>query len=248
MLDEKAPVALYQQLKGLLIEKIRNNEWPVNSRIPTERELCDIYRISRITVRQALGALEKEGYLYRKQGKGTFVTSPKIEQRLSGMYSFSDDIRKMGLIPRTRMVFFRIGKAGEEFAKLLNVKPWDDIYSIKRLRLANDEPFALETSYIPYDLCPGMTEEMVAEKGLYNTMQSKSNIVPMEAEEVLEAVLIGKDDAAYLNEKRNSPGLYLERFTFDRNRRIIEYCRSIVRGDRYKYRMVLRKGGSDLRP
>lgn len=238
MLDEKAPVALYYQLKEILLEKIRNNEWPINGKIPTERELCEIFKVSRITVRQALYELEKEGYLYRKQGKGTFVTAPKIEQRLSSFYSFSEEIRKMGYTPSTQVVGFDLITADAEVAKHLNIPQEAKVYSIRRLRLANQEPFAYEISFIPHELCPGLTSEEVATNGLYNSM-GKYGIVPNKAIETFEAVAISSNDALYLEANKNSPGLLLNRVTYA-EQKVIEYCRSIIRGDRYKYRIVLK--------
>ena len=176
MLNEKAPVALYYQLKQILMRKIKSNEWPVNSKIPTERELCELYKVSRITVRQALNELENEGYIYRKQGKGTFVTVPKIEQRLSSFYSFSEEIRKMGYLPGTQVIGLDLIKADNRLAKFLNVADKAAVYRIRRLRLANGEPFAYENSFIPYELCPGLTGEEVSRNGLYNSM-GRYNVV-----------------------------------------------------------------------
>ena len=113
------------------------------------------------------------------------------------------------------------------------------VYYIKRLRLANDEPFAIETSYIPCDLCPNLTIGEVAAKGLYNTMKTKYNLIPNEAVETFEAVLINLNDAAYLNTGKNAPGLLLERITYA-SERIVEFCHGIIRGDRYKYQVVLK--------
>lgn len=239
MLDDKAPVALYYQLKEMLVAKIKNGEWAIESKIPTERELCDLYMVSRITVRKALEDMEREGYLSRKQGKGTFVTSPKIEQRLSRFYSFSEEIKKMGLEPSAQMMEFSILPADEKLAAALAVNKNSSLYSIKRLRLANNEPFALEISYLPCDLFPGLSREEVALKGLYNTMKTNYNVVPTEAEEAFEAILIDKDAARDLNVKKKFPGIFLERHT-SANERVVEYCKSIIRGDRYKYRVVLK--------
>lgn len=239
MLDEKAPVALYSQLKENLVEKIKKNEWSINTKIPTERQLCDIYNVSRITVRQALDELEKEGYLYRKQGKGTFITAPKIEQRLSNFYSFSEEIKKMGYYPSTRVLDFQVVACVEEISNFLNVRPGTETYEIKRLRLANGEPFALETSYVPYDICSGLTVKEVSEYGLYNSMKMRCNIIPVEAEETFEAIIISGDNASLLNTGKNSPGIYLERLTSS-DARVIEFCKSIIRGDRYKYKVILK--------
>lgn len=239
MLDEKAPVALYYQLKEILLAKIKSNEWPVNSKIPTERELCTLFKVSRITVRQALSELEQEGYLYRKQGRGTFVTAPKIEQRLSHFYSFSEEIREMGYSPSSRMLDFRIVKADESVANNLGLNRGDPVYSIRRLRLANEEPFAIENSFVPCDVCPGLSSEDISSKGLYNTMNINYGLIPNEAVETFEAIAIDAENAHYLNVSRNSPGLLLERVT-RADQTIVEYCHSIIRGDRYKYQILLK--------
>ncbi len=238
LLNEKAPVALYYQLKEILVDKIKSNEWEIDSKIPTERELCDLYEVSRITVRQALKELESEGFLYRKQGKGTFVTAPKIEQRLSSFYSFSEEIRNMGYAPRTQMIEFKKLRVDESIAKHFNEKE-TEVYCIKRLRLANEEPFAVETSYIPCELCPGLTADEIEAKGLYNALTSRYNLIPNEAIETFEAVIIHSNDAVHLHVGKNAPGLLLERTTYANERRV-EFCRGIIRGDRYKYKICLK--------
>lgn len=238
MLNEKAPTTLYFQLKEILTKQIKNKDWEVNSKIPTERELCEQYKVSRITVRQALDELEKEGFLYRKQGKGTFVTVPKIEQRLNNFYSFSEEIEKMGRKPSTKVLEFSKIKANEEIAIKLGLNIKDDIYSIKRLRLADDEPFAIEISYLPYELFPDLLHAEVEEKGLYNSLKEKFGIIPDEAEESFEAVLVDAFSSNYLNVAKNSAGLLLERFTKS-DERIVEYCFSLIRGDMFKYRISL---------
>ncbi|NJD01194.1 MAG: GntR family transcriptional regulator [Ruminiclostridium sp.] len=172
MLDEKLPVSLYYQLKEILIKKIKGNEWPVNTRIPTERELCELYRVSRITVRQALDELEKGGYLYRKQGKGTFVTIPKLEQRLGSFYSFSEEIRKMGAVPEANILEFIILESSDRISEILKIERGGKVYGINRLRKADKEPFAVETSYIPVAVAPGLVRESVEKDGLYNTLKT----------------------------------------------------------------------------
>lgn len=239
MLDERAPVTLYYQLKKIMIDKIDSNEWSIDSQIPTERQLCEMYNVSRITVRQALDEIAREGLLYRKQGKGTFVTAPKLEQRLSKFYSFSEEIEKMGYVPGSRILVFSTIKADDNVAKNLNTDKDSFVYRIKRLRLASNEPFAVEISYIPYDMFKDLNENEISSNGLYNTLKQKYNVNPDEAVETFEAVLINSEDAQFLQVKKNSPGLLLERFT-DAGGKTIEYCRSIIRGDRYKYKVVLK--------
>ena len=240
MLDEKLPVSLYYQLKEILIKKIKENEWPVNTRIPAERELCELYRVSRITVRQALDELEKEGYLYRKQGRGTFVTIPKLEQRLGSFYSFSEEIRKMGAVPEANIMDFNILESNDRISEILKIKKGEKVYGINRLRKADKEPFAIETSYIPVAVAPGLAKESVEKDGLYNTLKDSYGIIPDEAWESFEAVLVAdENDAVHLNVKRNSAALKIERITKSKDG-IVEYCAGLIRGDRYKYNIVLK--------
>lgn len=239
LLNEEYPTTLYYRLKQILIKKIENKEWSINKKIPTERELCEMYKVSRITVRKALDGMEKEGYIYKKQGKGTFVKSHQIEQRLAQFYSFSEEIRKMGLNTSMKILEFKIIEADAKIAQSLEIKEGDQVYSIKRLRLADDETFALETSYIPCVLCADLLADDVVQHGLYNALKIKYNIIPNEATETFEAIVINKNDAAYLKIQNGHPGIMLERFT-KANDQMVEFCESVIRGDRYKYKVTLK--------
>lgn len=237
-LDERSPMSLYYQLKTILAEKIHSGQWKVNDRIPTERELCDAYGVSRATVRLALGELENEGLLYRKQGKGTFVAAPKIEQLLSGFYSFSEEMEKQGRHPSTRLISFRKVKAEDEIAQFLDLSEGADVFAIRRLRLADDQPVILEVSYVPCDICPTLKERDVKEHALYELFREKYNIFPSKAHESFEAVLAGPKEADYLGVPDGWPILRLERITYAFDRPV-EYNIGLIRGDRYKYKVIL---------
>jgi GntR family transcriptional regulator len=239
MLDEKLPISLYYQLKNVFISYIKSGDWPVNFKISTERQLCEMFNVSRITVRQALKELEDEGHMYRKQGKGTFVTTPKFVQRLSRFYSFSDEIRKMGAVPCTKKIKFVIGPADKSISEKLELEVGEKVFTIKRLRLANDEPFAMEASYIPFKFVENLTEEFMNELGLYNTLKQKCNLEPEEASETFEAVLADHENAELLKVPRRSAALHVERITTAQGR-IVEYCISTIRGDKYKYTVNLK--------
>lgn len=238
MIDESLPIALYQQLVQVFISKIKNDEWPVDYIIPGEMQLSKDYNVSRSTVRQALDVLEREGYVLRKQGKGTKITAPKFKQRLVKFYSFSEDIRNMGLVPSSEMVWFKTLPADERLARILHIQKGDSMFSIKRVRLADNVPLAVETSFIPYDLFPFLTEEMVRENGLYNSMRKNVSLQPNHAHESFEAVIISKADAKLLRISTPAPGMSLRRTTTSGGF-VVEYCECIARGDRYKYEVSL---------
>ena len=240
MLDENSPLSLYYQFKNIIIDNINNKVWDFNAKIPSERELCDLYRVSRITVRQALKELEDEGYLYRKQGRGTFVTGHKFTQRLSNLYSFSDEIRKMGSVPGTKIIWFDVIESYPAIADQLGIPAGEKVFAIKRLRLADNEPFAVETSYVVYKYAAELTEEAVSQLGLYKALQQKCGVVVSDAVETFEAVNVNGENAGFLEVDKNSASLHLDRITYF-NGTIIEYCSSIIRGDKYQYSVRLGK-------
>ena len=230
MLDEKAPVSLYYQLKQKLKKKIETGEWPAEFKIPPERELCTHYGVSRITVRQALDDIKREGYIYSKQGRGTFVKKPKIEQGLEKFYSFSEDIEKKGYKAESRILDFSIIDGEDNKGKL---------YKIKRLRYADGEAFAVETSYVPVEDHPDMSEKDVSELGLYNILKEKYNETVNEAEETFEVEIIDPECAVLLAVKKNTAAIILKR-TAKANGKQVEYCETVIRGDRFKYKVILK--------
>jgi GntR family transcriptional regulator len=240
LLDETLPVSLYYQLKQIVIDKIKTGEWAVDSKIPTELELSEYYGISRATVRQALKELVAEGSLYRKQGKGTFVLPHKIEQRLNSFYSFSNEIRKLGYSPSTTILSFDLIEADSAIEAKLRLDGDLKVFRIHRLRLADEEPFAAETSYVPRRLYPGLTREAVGAQGLYTTMRSLAGYDLESATETFEAALLDAPQAKLLNVKRPAAGLYLERLTYHSAAEVAEYCSTFIRGDRYRYSILLR--------
>lgn len=220
-LDADSPIALYFQLKQIIMDKIRSGEWAAYSRLPTESEFSQTYEISRATVRQALNELEYEGYIMRKQGRGTFVKPMKIEQKLNDFYSFSEEIRKMGYTPSTKVYDFQVIVSDEKLSSIMNIPLNTPLYWIKRIRLANGEPFAVEDSYIPCSACPGLSQENIESKGLYDTMRDVFHFYPDTMDETIEAVLIPHASAELLHTQVRAAGLFLRRLAYYQNNMII---------------------------
>lgn len=238
MIDENAPTALYFQLKEIFIHKILSGEWESNSIIPSERDLCDLYKVSRITVRKALDDLTNSGYLVRKQGKGTYVKTAIIEQKLSRFYSFSEEMKSKGINEAAEILAFSVERADEISAEKLGLYKGESLFKIKRRRAAGQDTYAIEVSYIPLNICPNLTRDLVLKRGLYNAIK-EDGIFPDKANEVFGAINITEDDAKLLGVGAGDAGISLKRTTYAQSR-IVEYCSSIIRGDRFVYSVELK--------
>src|SRR5690625_2077020 len=150
-----------------LIEKIDNKVYQYNEKLPSEREFCEIYDMSRITVRQALQELAREGYIYKLHGKGTFIAPKSYNQNLVKLYSFTDEMKEMGKTPATKVLSFEEITINEQLAKKMDVKPLDEVFQVIRLRLADDEPLMYETSYLPKKIFPNLTANDLEERPMY---------------------------------------------------------------------------------
>lgn len=234
LVKENAPIALYHQLKEILAHKIVNNEWSAGEQLPTEFELCEQYGVSRITVRQALNTLEKEGLIVRKQGIGTFVSIPKIEQSLTSFYSMSEEFKKRGLKPRNQVREFRIELPTDEVRKALSLPKGESVYHIERFRYADETLMAIEYTYLPVPIFPGLTRGELDSSPLYDVMRTRFNVITSSAQESFGATAISKADAKDFGLEEGYPALNLERFAYSGSE-CVEYTIGVMRGDRFRF-------------
>ncbi len=234
MLNKHSPVPLYLQLKKLLEAEIAHGGLPLHSRVPSERELSEQYGISRMTARQALAELIQEGRLYTSAGKGTFVAEPKISQSIQSLTSFSEEMRARGLSPTATLIGRELVAANTVVAERLRVDEEALVVRLERLRLANQEPMALETAYLHF---PGMERLLAAdlEGSLYVWLRAHFNITPAEAFQEFEARLVQPRERALLHLHDGAAVLLLQRTTYDGDRQPFEYVQSVYRGDRYRF-------------
>lgn len=234
-LDHESFIPLYHQLKQIIEEKIGLGEWKTGDKILSENELRQMYAISRNTVQRALDELVQEGVLERKQGKGTFVAKPKIDQPLTGFYSFSKVIADQGMRPKDIILDVRTVPAEYKITRRLKIRQNDEVISLQRLRTANDDPIILETSYLPRVLVKKLSRVDLEQYSLYDLLEKKYGIIVVKAKETFEPVLVREEEEELLGVKAGTPGLLLDRIAYDTNGRAVEYCRSIVRGDRCRF-------------
>ncbi len=232
------PIPLYYQLKEELLKKISSKHWKPGAKIPSEKELCETYGVSRITVRKALDEFVRSGLLVRQRGKGTFVTNLSTEQRLSKFYSFSESLKQQGMDEYVNVIHFDRITAPDDVAEHLGMETPGAVFKLTRLRMVDLTPYTLETSYIPVAVCPQLCAETVAENGLYNSMRARG-VFPDRVIEKFRATVIRKEEAELMELKVGMPAMHLERVTYF-GTRIIEYCSSIVRGDFFTYTVELK--------
>lgn len=235
-----SPLPRYYQLKEIMRERIRNGEWRPGDLIPSERELGETYGISRMTARQAITELVNEGLFYREQGKGTFVSQSKITQQLIHLTGFTEDISARGQRPSTKVISSTIHQADEAVAEKLHISPATPIFRLQRLRLADDEPLAIELSQIHFKGCERLLEEDLEQHSLYRLLEQKYGFLLMEADQEIEAGLASNENAQLLKIAAGSAVLYTRRITYTNNQPI-EYAQSVYCGHKYTFYTHMRR-------
>ncbi|WP_328589513.1 GntR family transcriptional regulator [Priestia abyssalis] len=238
--DKDSLLPIYYQIEEGMKELIAREELKPGDLVPSERELAERYDVSRMTVRQAINNLVNDGYLVRQRGKGTFVAHSKIEQGLQGLTSFSEDMRARGMSPSSKLLEFNRIKASMTIAAKLKIGEGESVYEIKRVRLADDIPMAYEMLYISEELVPDLTEEALG-SSIYEYMENTLNIRIAKGEQVLEASLARKNEAAILQIKEGASVLLIERTSYMENEKPVEFVQSIYRGDRYKFKIEMER-------
>lgn len=235
-LQHESLIPLYHQLIERLKNSIEKGHWTLGDKIPSENQLMEQFGVSRNTVKKAIEELVQEGILYRIQGKGTFVAKPKLQQSLMGFYSFSKVLKEKGLNPKDIILKIEEVKPNAKIKEALQLSENVNVIEMKRLRCAEDEPYILESSFIPKYVVTDIEQlKKVGEISLYDLFSQQFNTVVTRANEAFEPILIRTDESEYLQTEVGRPALLLERTAYDTNGVPVEFCISIVRGDRCRF-------------
>ncbi|GAA4697812.1 GntR family transcriptional regulator [Nocardioides nanhaiensis] len=201
--------------------------------LPAERVLAGELGVARMTLRRALDALVADGLLVRRAGSGTFVAGTKVNQRLAAT-SFSADMRARGLRPDSRTVHARTAPAGAMLAAVLDVPPETPVLHVRRLRLADDVPMALEDLHVPATVAPGLRAEDLDGASYYDLLAARHGTPVVSGTQTVEPALAADDEAALLDVTAGDPVFRFERTTRVADGRVAEFVRSTYRGDRYR--------------
>ncbi|MTB64274.1 UTRA domain-containing protein [Streptococcus sp. zg-86] len=245
MADLSNTKPLYLQLVETLETEIRE-KLEANEKLLSERELTQVYGVSRITVRLALQELEKRGLVYKVHGKGTFVSEVSHQAvDLSMAYSFTDQMRRVGRVPKTQILSFEKIQATDYLAQRLQVAVDDPVFELERLRLADGIPMMLERTYVPAVLFESLSEKELQVKPLYEIFAEDFEQVIRLAEEEFYASIALENEARLLDIQNGDAVLHLIRKTYNDKNRIIEYTFSIARADQFRYKISHTRGEQD---
>jgi GntR family transcriptional regulator len=218
------------------------DELGVGDAIPSERQLGIDLGVSRLTVRAALDELVREGYLVRRRGAGTFVAEPKVAKGID-ITSFSDDMRARGLTPGSRTLELRTIPAGARLGRILHVSPSEPIVSVKRLRLADGDPMAIELLHVRSSLVPGLTAGDLEVHSFYDLLSTRWDVSIVGGTQTVEPTVTNEEESAALGVPLHSPALLFERVTRSTLGDVVEYTSSTYRGDRYRLVTEIGVGG-----
>ena len=215
------------------------DELQVGDALPSERRLASELGVSRPTLRAVIDELVREGLLLRRHGSGTYVAEPKIALPLT-MTSFSEDMARRGMRPSSQVVSFERQSAGAKLGQRLQISPVDEVWVITRLRLADDETMAIEWLHAPLSLLPGLSREDLATHSFYELLRVRQGIVIASGTQTIEPTVTSPEEAELLSVPVHSPAFLFERTTQSEQGEVVEFVRSVYRGDRYRLVTELR--------
>lgn len=234
MLDRNSPKPLYVQLEEILRLSIASGEWEPNQLIPSENELSKQYGLSRMTVRSVINNLVNEGLLFRVQGKGTFVSAPKISTKSPAYQGVREQLEMQGYKIETQIIENTFIKPDDRVREILEIPEDEEVKFIKRVRIADGIPVSIHSSYLPTSLCPEIPTDELATEQLCTIIEKRYGLRAASVSETLESVLATEEEAKLLKIEKRHPLLLLEDINRTWEGRVFEYTKIAYRGDKIK--------------
>ncbi len=239
-IDRTNYVPFYIQVMDALKEAIEEGSYAPGDQLPGEPELCRLFDVSRTVIRQAFKELEFEGLIVREKGKGTFIAEPKIEESLfQELTGFYQDMTAKGHRLVSEVLKQEVIPAGKKIASFLQIEANTPVIQIDRLRFVDDEPIVLVTTYLPYSLCPALTDVDLRSQSLYSFLEKEYGIVLERGHRTLEAVPAKEYEAELLQVSKGAPLILLHSVSFLADGTPIEYYHALHRGDRSRFEVEL---------
>jgi GntR family transcriptional regulator len=242
---EASPVPLYMQVKQFLRERINDGTYKMHSQLPAESALSSIFGVSRITVRQALSDLQKEGVIFKVPGKGTFVSKPKASQELTCLEGFAEAMSRKGYKVYNQVVSHLTVQASLQVAQQLDVPPGTFITEIKRIRHLNSEPVSLEVTYLPNQIGDRLRQEDLSSRDIFLILENDYRIALGHARLQIDAIPADTELADALQINEGTALLRIERLTHGADGKPLDFEYLYFRGDTFQYRLDIARHGAD---
>lgn len=230
--------ALYVEISKQILHDIRNGVYSESDPLPKEESLCKKYNVGRTTIRRALEKLKESGAVYSVQGSGTFIKPHRFTQPLSSFYSFTDTLKRSNVFIKNTVIDCRVISADRSLSKATNYPEGTIFHQLQRLRSARDYPLMLETTYLPQSRFLVLDAVELSQGSLYEYLRRQYNFHADRATEVFQPVMPRPNERALLQISSVTPCMLLERYSYEDDA-LIEYTKSIVRGDKYAFHIEL---------
>lgn len=236
MMNKSSSTPLHIQLANLFREQVSRKALQPHERLPSERELCEQYGISRITVRKAINTLTQEGLVYSTIGKGTYVAEPRFDEELQPLSSFTEDLARRGVDSTSQVLSAAVIPADDELAGALGVLRGAEVVRLHRLRLANGQPIAIQIAHLPHHLCRDLLRFDFSSRSLFEVLRSEYRLHLARTSTEIEAALASVEEARLLQLRRPAAVLISYQTTYLDNGAMVELTRSVFNAERYKLR------------
>lgn len=233
----------YRWLEKVLREDIEQGVYQPGDALPTEHELMRGYNLSITTVRRAVHDLVREGWVYRKAGKGTFVKRNKLEERLARLTSFAEEMQSRNITPRFKLICAKDDLPSANIMRALKLPPKQKAFLIERVQIAGKEPIALARGYWVPEIGEQLAQSDLNCISLYEIVEQHLHIPLVEADESISASVADADIARKLDISRDAPLLVRRRLTYTTEMRPIEFTTTFYRADQYEYKIRLARHG-----
>lgn len=235
-ITEDSTQPLYLQIQANIIQLIDLELLKPGDALPAERLLSEYYGVNRMTVRQAIESLVQKGLIHKKHGAGTFISEkPALQAFTPTVIGFSQRMREAGINPSSRLLHREVITPEAILAYRLKLGANEPVIMLKRLRLVNDEPLMIETSYLSYAMFSGLMAADLEEESLYRILEAQYGMAIVEAEHTMEPTLPNAFEAHHLGVEQNMPAMLVRVMAYSTDRIPVEFSKSVVRGDRCRY-------------
>jgi GntR family transcriptional regulator len=228
-------IPIYIQIHDEIKKKIEDGQWKIGERLPSERDLSELFDVSRMTLRQAIQTLSDEGILDKRVGAGTFVASKRVVEKMSGPTSFSEIMESQGRVPSSKTIAYYVTSPTQSEIQNLKISEGSKVVRMERIRYADNIPICFEVATIPEELVNQFSKEDITSK-FYQTLEKKGFKLGG-SEHTISATIANEQISDFLSIKRGSAILRLRQISYFENRLPFEYVRTQYAGSRFEFFM-----------